>query len=185
MRFLLINFICLQLIWFGCKTSPKNKNETDLQNAPVSDVHRTAQREDIPVQKPVVRPDSEINKEITKRLNNFLTLLPENPKAAREQIAKIGKLRYGDHPLVDEWVEHFFRFSREGKALIIELIRQTKIEIRMLTDIDAERHAGEIATSQKALKQMHDQISKLKDLGIDPKTYKINYKLKTIESEDD
>ena len=183
MRFLLINFIYLQLIWFGCNTSPENKNESDLQNDPVGNIHTTVPGEDIPVQKPVVKSDSEINREITDRLNNFLTLLPENPKAAREQIAKIGKLRYGDHPLVNEWVEYLFRFSREGKALILELVRQTEIEIQILTDIDAEKHAEEIATYQKALKRMHNQISKLKDLGIDPKIYKVNYKLRTIDPE--
>ena len=183
MRFLLlISLLFFQVIGMGCQ-------EGDETISNVTDESPTDAPDLVVVPPPAVGlPDeaaanreTERNQKITKHLENFLRLLPNNPEAAFTEMEAIAELTYGDHPLADEWVHLTFKFVSEGKALILELIHLREIEIQMLKDIDAEKHAAEIEATQETLEQMHKQVAKLKAFDIDPKTHKVGYKMAILE----
>ena len=181
MRFLLTSLICLQLVAIGCRDSNQNELGADSKHT-----HVMAQ---IPVAIPAEEPnheakDAETGKATTKHLGNFLRLLPNNPVAAWRELEKVAKVQYGNHHLVDEWVELTFVFTSGKKALILELIRYYEIEMQMLTDIDAEKHADEINRTLLLLNQLRAHVKQLEAFEIDPETHKVGFKL-SIKLKDD
>ena len=174
MRFLLASLVCLQFITIGCHDATETEKSDVVERAPTLSAAEELRDE---------AKDAEIAEKSTKHLESFLRLLPNNPEAAWIDLEKFAKLRYGNHPLVDEWVELTFRFTSEKKALVLELIRHAEIEIQMLTDIDAEKHANEIKDNQIYLKENRDDVeAKQFQSDIDPQTYKIGFEL-SIQSD--
>lgn len=181
MRFLCTSLICLQLVTIGCRNSNQSELKADSKDPLVM--------EQIPVAMPAEEPnheakDVETAQKSTKYLENFLRLLPNNPEAAWRELEKFAKLQYGNHHLVDEWVELTFVFTSEKKALILELIRYYEIQIQMLTDIDAEKHVDKIKQKQLSLGQLRGHVKQLEAFEMDPETHKVGFKL-SIKSEDD
>ncbi len=177
MRFLLASLVCLQFITIGCHDATETEKSDVVERAPALSSAEELRDE---------AKDTEIGEKSTKHLESFLRLLPNNPEAAWIELEKFAKLKYGNHPLVDEWVELTFRFTSEKKALVLELIRHTEIEIQMLTDIDAEKHANEIKDNQIYLKEERDHVeAKQFQSGIDPQTYKIGFELSIQSGEND
>ena len=84
----------------------------------------------------------------TKHITAFKSLRLTDPEAARAELFKAAKIRYREHPLVDEWVELVFHLSRDGKGSILTLKRVLELEIQMLSDVDAKKHAKQIEKHQ-------------------------------------
>ena len=75
-------------------------------------------------------------------------------KSARAELATFAALMFGEHPLKEEWIELFFRLSREKEATFPELIQLIELHIQMLKDTAPEREADQIAGLTSGLKQL-------------------------------
>ena len=103
------------------------------------------------------------SKETVQHLMSFFQLLPEDPKASRAALDKFAALAYQNHPLKEEWTELFFKHHQAKKAKILESIRVKELQLQMLKDLDAEKHAEAIKsqerviTYQKSLQKMFER----------------------------
>ena len=107
----------------------------------------------------------------TKHITAFKSLRLTDPEAARAELFKAAKIRYREHPLVDEWVELVFHLSRDGKGSILTLKRVLELEIQMLSDVDAKKHAKQIEKHQESLKEYDKIVEILKAQGDDPESF--------------
>lgn len=104
-------------------------------------------------------------REALKHLAEFNVLKNNDTAAARTKLSEIAKIRFGTHILADEWIPLYFRLSREGKGRISDIKRFAELEMRMLTDIDAEKYAEQIQRHQQTLETYDKHIQTLKSEG--------------------
>lgn len=110
-----------------------------------------------------------------KHLVQFNALKEKAPAAARTELLEIAKIRFGTHILADEWIPLYFRLSREGKGRISDIKRFAELEMRMLTDIDAEKHAEQIQRHRQTLETYDKQTQTLKSKGENPETVTVDF----------
>ena len=110
-----------------------------------------------------------------KHLAQFNLLKEKDTSAARSKLLEIAKIRFGSHSLADEWIPLYFRLTRDGKGRISDIKRFAELEIRMLTDIDAEKHAEQIQRHKQTLENYDKQIQTLKSEGKNPETLIVTF----------
>lgn len=116
----------------------------------------------------------------TEDLKTFKKYLPTDLSAARTELQNVAKKLFGKQPLVEEWVPLYFRLSREGTEHLSDLKRVSELEIRMLTEINAQTYAKQIQYHREALEH-YDELATQKELlktekGSDTKTGYEHYK---------
>lgn len=116
----------------------------------------------------------------TEDLDTFKKYLPTDLSAARTELQNVAKKLFGKHMLAEEWVPLYFRLSREGTEHLSDLKRVSELEIRMLTDINAQTYAKQIQHHRETLAH-YDELAKQKELsktekGSDTKTGYEHYK---------
>ena len=95
-----------------------------------------------------------------EHLDTFKKRLPTDPSAARTELQNIAKKLFGGHTLTEEWVPLYFRLSREGTEHLSDLKRVSELEIRMLTDINAQTYAKQIQHHRETLEH-YDELAKM------------------------
>ena len=93
------------------------------------------------------------------QLETFHKLLKTDSDTARAELQKVAQTVFGGHTLADEWVPLYFRIIREGTEHLSDIKRIHELEIRMLTAIDAEKHAEQIQYHRAALKHYEELAS--------------------------
>lgn len=116
----------------------------------------------------------------TEHLDTFRKYLPIDLSVARTELQNVAEKLFGEHALAEEWVSLYFRLSREGTEHLSDLKRVSELEIRMLTDINAQTYAKQIQHHREALEH-YDELTKQKQLsktekGSDTKTGHEHYK---------
>lgn len=111
-----------------------------------------------------------------KHLAEFNMLKKSDIAAARTELSEIAKIRFGTHILADEWIPLYFRLSREGNGRISDIIRFVELEMRMLTDIDAEKHAEQIQRHRQTIETYDKRIQTLKSEGKNPETLTLKFR---------
>lgn len=106
-----------------------------------------------------------------EHLETFKKRLPTDPLAARTELHKVAKKLFGKHTLAEEWVVLYFRLSREGTKHLSDLKRVSELEIRMLTDINAQTYAKQIQHHQEILEQYNKLAKNFEDTNPTPKTH--------------
>ena len=96
-----------------------------------------------------------------EHLETFKKHLPTDPSAARTELQNVAKKLFGQHILAEEWVPLYFRLNREGTEHLSDLKRVSELEIRMLTDINAQTYAKQIQHHREALEH-YDELTKQK-----------------------
>ena len=115
------------------------------------------------------------NDEALQHLTAFQSLLSTDIEAARATIAEIAKIRFGSHPLADEWSELFFRLYRDRKAHILDVKRYWELEFQLSSDLDAETYAKERQEYQLGMKQIDLLIKMIESQGGDPETTEVDF----------
>lgn len=90
----------------------------------------------------------------TKQLQTFHKRLNSNPNTAGTELKKVAQKLFNGHPVTEEWVSLYLRLSRDGTDYLTDVQRISELEIRMLTTIDAEKHALQIQQHQHAMKEL-------------------------------
>lgn len=103
-----------------------------------------------------------------QRMKVVATLLSTDLEAARAAMTEVAEIRFGKHPLADEWNQLFFRLFRAQKANVLETKRWLELEIQLLTAVDAETHAKAIQEYQVGLTQLELLIRLIKSQGDEP-----------------
>ena len=144
----------------------------------VSQIYKQAQGIILPLRSPeeLTAAAHGWDSEALKHLVRFNSFKKTNPEAARIELSKIAKIRFGTHALTDEWIALYFRLSREEKGLISDVKHVSELEIQMFTDASAEKHAEPIQQHRKALKQYDELVKTLKEQGKKPETVKVDFK---------
>ena len=106
-----------------------------------------------------------------KHLETFKKRLPTDSKAARAELQNVAKKLFGQHTLAEEWVPLYFRLSREGTEHLSDLKRVSELEIRMLTDINAQTYAKQIQHHQEALEHYDELAKKFEVTSPTPETH--------------
>ena len=99
----------------------------------------------------------------TEHLETFKKHLPTDLSAARAELQNVRKKLFGEHTLAEEWVPLYFRLSQEGTEYLSDLKRVSELEIRMLTDINAQAYAKQIQHHREALEH-YDELATQKEL---------------------
>lgn len=115
------------------------------------------------------------NEEALQRMSVFDSLLSTDPVAARAAMTEVAEIRFGKHPLADEWSELGFRLFRDRKANVLEIKRYLELEVQLLTAVDAETHAKAIREYQVGLAQLAMLIQVIKSQGDDPASIKAEF----------
>jgi hypothetical protein len=113
--------------------------------------------------------------EAVQRLTAFQSLLSADIEAAHATIAEIAKIRFGSHPLADEWSELFFRLYRDRKGSILDVKRYWELELQLLSDLDAKTYAKAIQEGQLGMKQIDLLIKMIESQGGDPETTEADF----------
>ena len=92
----------------------------------------------------------------------FKKHLVTDPSAARTELQNVAEKLFGEHTLTEEWVPLYFRLSQEGTEHLSDLKRVSELEIRMLTDINAQTYAKQIQHHREILKH-YDELAKQKE----------------------
>ena len=103
-----------------------------------------------------------------KHHRTFVSLISTNPEAAKDELSKYVKKLFGNHPLAEEWMRLYFHRARNGETTLVDSQRCLALEVEMLTDIDAGKHAKRIEDHQNRLKHNADLIKRFKSEGINP-----------------
>ena len=199
MRFAIVSLICLPLFIIGCAFfSPSSEsgpnpqqnhthrsnthNATDDENRRAADLQTSESRENPRQMSQNVEDrnakDAENhgwNDEALQHLTAFQSLLSTDIEAARATIAEIAKVRFGPHPLADEWSELFFRLYRDRKGLILDVKRYWELEFQLLSDLDAETDAKDRQEYQLGMKQIDLLIKMIESQGGDPETTEADF----------
>ena len=125
------------------------------------------------------------NEEALQRMSVFDSLLSTDPAAARAAMTEIAEIRFGKHPLVDEWSELGFRLFRDRKVNVLEIKRYLELEIQLLTAVDAETHAKGIQEHQVSLTQINLLVQLMKSQGDDPASTELKFTPFNLNKEGD
>ena len=199
MRFAIVSLICLPLFIIGCAFfSPSSEsgphpqqnhthrsdihNSTDDDNRMEADLQMSESTEN-PRQMPQhvedrnakAAEDHGWNDEALQRLTAFQSLLSTDIEAAHATIAEIAKIRFGFHPLADEWSKLFFRLYRDKKGSILDVKRYWELEFQLLSDLDAETYAKGIQEGQLGVKQIDLLIKMIESQGGNPETTEADF----------
>lgn len=199
MRFVIVSLICLPLFIMGCAfLNPSNEsgpnpqqnhthrsdthNSTDGDSRMEADLQTSESREN-PRQMPQHVEDRNAkaaedygwSSEAVQRLTAFQSLLSADIEAAHATIAEIAKIRFGSHPLADEWSELFFRLYRDRKGSILDVKRYWELELQLLSDLDAKTYAKAIQEGQLGMKQIDLLIKMIESQGGDPETTEADF----------
>ena len=88
-----------------------------------------------------------------KQLQTFQKRLETKPDTAGTELKKVAQKLFNGHPLAEEWVPLYLRLSRDGTDYLTDIQRVSELEIRMLTAINADKHALQIQQHQAAIKE--------------------------------
>ena len=110
-----------------------------------------------------------------KHLAEFNVLKNNDIVAARTELLEIARIRFGTHILADEWIPLYLRLSREGSGRISDIIRFAELEMRMLTDIDAEKHAEQIQQHRQNIETYAKRIQIFKGEGKNLETLTVKF----------
>ena len=199
MRFVIVSLICLPLFIMGCAFfSPSSEsgpnpqqnhthrsdphNSTDDDNRMDADLQKVELGEN-PQQMPQrvgdrnakAAKDHGWSNEALQHITAFQSLLSTDIEAAHATIAEIAKIRFGSHPLADEWSELFFRLCRDRKGHILDVKRYWELEIQLLSDLDAKTYAKGIQEYQLGMKQIDLLIKMIESQGGDPETAEADF----------
>ncbi len=97
-----------------------------------------------------------------EHLETFKKHLPTDPSAARTELQNVAKKLFGEHTLTEEWVPLYFRLSQEDTEHLSDLKRVSELEIRMLTDINAQTYAKRIHHHREMLEHYNKLGKKMK-----------------------
>ena len=155
MRFVIVSLICLSLLFTGCSLNESKK----IQEQNYTRMEVSLQTGDDKDPK-----DYGWNDEALQHLAVFQSL------PTRTEITKIAQIRFGAHPLADEWSKLFFRLYRDRKGSALDMRRYWELEMQLLSDVDAKAYAKGIRDYQLGLKQIDAMIKIMESRGDDPKT---------------
>lgn len=110
-----------------------------------------------------------------KHWRTFLLLTSTDPEAGRSELSKYAKAQYGQHLLLDEWIELTFHMRLSGKSPLPDAIRCLEIQIELLKDRGSQ-DTGQIETLQKSLRLLRTQGKLVRQAGGDPKTLEVDFK---------
>ena len=199
MRFVIVSLICLPLFIMGCAFfSPSSESGPNPQQNHThrSDTHNSTDddsRMDADLQTPKLGENPRQmpqrvgdrnakaadghgwNDEALQHITAFQSLLSTDIEAAHATIAEIAKIRFGSHPLADEWSELFFRLCRDRKGHILDVKRYWELEIQLLSDTDATTYAKGIQEYQLGMKQIDLLIKMIESQGGDPETTEADF----------
>ena len=129
-----------------------------------------------------VQPHSHLISETlwAENFHTFKKHLVTDPSAARTELQNVAKKLFGEHTLTEEWVPLYFRLSQEDTEHLSDLKRVSELEIRMLTDINAQTYAKLIQHHRETLEH-YNELAKQKvpsktEEGLDTKTGYEHYK---------
>lgn len=125
------------------------------------------------------------NEEALQRMSIFDSLLSTDPAAARAAMTEVAEIRFGKHPLADEWSELSFRLFRDRKVNVLEIKRWLELEVQLLTAVDVETHAKAIQEHQVGLAQFTMLIQLMKSQGDDPASLEADFTPFTPNKEGD
>ncbi len=185
MRFVIVSLLCFPLLLTGCLLNKSKTTQERADTQTVSDRHspgdgtrREADLQTVELGENPRQAPQHMNHRDTKGLKNhgwndealqslavFQSLLAIDIEAARAEISKISKIRFGSHPLTDEWSELFFRLYRDKKGNVLDVRRYFELETQLLSDVDAETYAEGIQEYQVALKQIDLLIEMIRSQG--------------------
>ena len=106
-----------------------------------------------------------------EHLETFKKRLPTDPSAARTELQNVAKKLFGKHTLVEEWVPLYFRLSREETEHLSDLKRVSELEIRMLTEINAQTYARQIQHHREILEHYDKLAKNFEDTSPTPKAH--------------
>lgn len=154
MRYIVICFICLTFC--SIELSMGNSGQS-IENPHPNPTHSQSYRIDDTLW--------------TEHLKTFKKYLPTDPSAALIELQNVAKKLFGEHTLAEEWVPLYFRLSREGTEHLSDLKRVSELEIRMLTDINAQTYAKQIQHYQEALEHYDELAKKFEVTSPTPETH--------------
>ena len=199
MRFVIVSLICLPLSIMGCAvfnpssesgpnpqqnhthrsnthnpTDDDNRMDADLQTV---ELGRNPQQipQHVEDRNAKAAEDYGWSNEALQHLTAFQSLLSTDSEAAHATSAEITKIRFGSHPLADEWSELFFRLYRDKKGLILDVKRYWELEFQLLSDLDAETYTKEKQEYQLGMKQIDLLIKMIESQGGDPETTEVDF----------
>lgn len=111
--------------------------------------------------------------EADKHHRTFVSLISTDAEGAKEALSKYVKMQFGEHPLAEEWKELYFLRVQDGETTLAEDQRYLQLEIQILTDVDAEKHAKRIREQRKVQEHNAELIERLAKDGINPDDVKV------------
>lgn len=148
---LLVYFICLHVVFWGCGSDDTSLTEPDADGGITPTISELeAERDTIKTQRV---------KELWEMYNALEKVAPNTGIGTLREIAS---LYYGAHPLREEWVKIYQGMLWDNETDLQDLNRILEIEVQMLTDINPTRHAKLLRRKKYALQETKKRTAGLK-----------------------
>ena len=111
----------------------------------------------------------------------FEALRDTDAAAARAELAAIIALAYGEHPLTEKIADTIFLLSGKEKATYPEVIELTELQLQVMKETDAQKHAKAIQTVERSLERLKNISNLLRKQGsLETETIRFNFSVETF-----
>ena len=117
------------------------------------------------VEKPAATSEDEEERAVHKHAAAFEALRDTDAAAARAELAAIIALTYGEHPLTEKIADTIFLLSGKEKVTYPEVIELTELQLQLMKETDAQKHAEAIQTVERSLEQLKNISNLLRKQG--------------------
>ena len=133
------------------------------------------------VEKPAATSEDEELRTMHKHAAAFEALRDTDAAAARAELAAIIALAYGEHPLTEKIADTIFLLSGKEKATYPEVIELTELQLQVMKETDAQKHAKAIQTVERSLERLKNISNLLRKQGsLETETIRFNFSVETF-----
>ena len=117
------------------------------------------------VEKPAPTSEDEELRAVRKHAAAFEALRDTDAAAARAELAAIIALAYGEHPLIKKITDTILLLSGKEKVTYPEVIELTELQLQVMKETDAQKHAKAIQTLERSLEKLKNISNLLRKQG--------------------
>ena len=132
-------------------------------------------------EKPVPTSRSEALRLARKHAAAFEKLRDTDAEAARAELVSLFALQFGEHPLVEKLVDTVLALAPKKRATYPQVIELTELQLQLMKEMDAQRHAERIQTTERSLEKLKNISNLLRKQGsLETETIRFNFSIEAF-----
>ena len=132
-------------------------------------------------EEPVPTRMSEVVRLGRKHAAAFEKFRDTDAEAAHAELVSLFALQYGEHPLVEKLVDTVLALAPKKRATYPQVIELTELQLQLMKETDAQRHAESIQTTERSLEKLKNISNLLRKQGsLETETIRFNFSIEVF-----